>query len=517
MSLQSISAPHPPAPSRGTTRGRRTESIRVDEETRGELDALLSDMLRPVTGFLDHEDWLSVRRTMRLTTGRWFPVPLALTLPEDVGVRLNPGDGVTLRDDEGTPLAVMQAVSVWIDATGTWHAGGPVESASRPPAFDLQEFRTNPDAVRAWLAACGHKAAIGASPGALLHPERRRAVFRLADGLDAAVVFLPLLRCGAAPRLDPLARLQSMRAALTPEERRRSIFMVIPLQRRYRRAQELLVRAIAARNCGCTHVDFADEGALSPNAIDTRCPEEAGRELGITWVNAQPPIARPFTVPPIAAEEYALATALIEGREVESATLCPEALSILRRRHPLRHEQGFTVFLTGYSGSGKSTIARALKARLEQRVSRPVTLLDGDVVRTHLSSELGFSREHRDLNVRRIGFVAAEITRHRGIAICAPIAPYDATRRAARSLVEAHGGFVLVHVATPLAVCEARDPKGLYAKARAGTLPAFTGVSDPYEVPADASLEIDSSVLSPDDAATRIIDRLASEGYLRCP
>ena len=290
--------------------------------------------------------------------------------------------------------------------------------------------------------------------------------------------------------------------------------MAIPLMRRYRRAQELVVRAIAARNCGCSHVDLADEAAPGPMAIDDAYLEAASLELGLAWVNAQPATARASAAGDSVAEEQALAAALVDGRELSPGPFCPRSFSILRRRHPLRRDQGFTVFLTGYSGSGKSTIARALKARLEEQTSRPVTLLDGDVVRTNLSSELGFSREHRDLNVRRIGFVASEITRHRGIAICAPIAPYDETRRVVRGFVEAHGGFVLVHVATPLAVCEARDPKGLYAKARTGAIPAFTGVSDPYEVPVDASLELDSSVLSPEDAVNRITGRLAAEGYL---
>ena len=172
------------------------------------------------------------------------------------------------------------------------------------------------------------------------------------------------------------------------------------------------------------------------------------------------------------------------------------------------------MFLTGLSGAGKSTIANVLRVRFLEMGGRPVTLLDGDIVRRHLSSELGFSRQHRDVNIRRIGFVASEITKNGGIAICAPIAPYEAVRREVREMVEAVGGFTLVHVATPLSVCESRDRKGLYAKARAGLIPGFTGVSDPYEVPADADVLVDTTDRTPEEAAQQVILHLEREGYI---
>ena len=175
--------------------------------------------------------------------------------------------------------------------------------------------------------------------------------------------------------------------------------------------------------------------------------------------------------------------------------------------------KGFTIFLTGLSGAGKSTTADVLHQRLAQLSERPVTLLDGDVVRRQLSSELGFSKEHRDINIRRIGFVASEITKNGGACICAPIAPYDRVRKEVRSMIEPLGGFFLVHISTPVAVCEARDSKGLYAKARAGLLPHFTGVSDPYETPNDADITIDTSATTPVDAANIVIRRLRSLGY----
>ena len=206
---------------------------------------------------------------------------------------------------------------------------------------------------------------------------------------------------------------------------------------------------------------------------------------------------------------------LREGIEIPEWFSYPEIIAELRKTHPPKHLQGFTIFFTGLSGSGKSTIANALLVKLLELGTRRVTLLDGDIVRKHLSSELGFSREHRDINILRIGYVASEITKYGGIAICAPIAPYTATRRRVREMVEATGGFVEIHVATPLEVCEGRDRKGLYAKARAGTLKEFTGISDPYEEPVNPEMRIDTRNLSPDLAAHRILVKLESLGYVR--
>jgi sulfate adenylyltransferase len=205
---------------------------------------------------------------------------------------------------------------------------------------------------------------------------------------------------------------------------------------------------------------------------------------------------------------------LADGAELPAWFTYPEVGAELRRSYPARAEQGVTIFFTGLSGSGKSTVANVLLTKLLELGGRPVTLLDGDLVRKHLSSELGFSKEHRDINIRRIGWVASEITKNGGVAICAPIAPYEATRQEARSMIQPVGGFVLVHVATPLEVCEARDRKGLYAKARAGIVKEFTGISDPYEAPSEAEVVIDTTDLSAEEAAQQILLHLQHEGFV---
>jgi sulfate adenylyltransferase len=205
---------------------------------------------------------------------------------------------------------------------------------------------------------------------------------------------------------------------------------------------------------------------------------------------------------------------LSEGREIPEWFTFPDVAIELQRRHPPRHRQGLTVFFTGLSGSGKSTIANALMVKLLEMGGRPVTLLDGDIVRRNLSSELGFSKEHRNINISRIGYVASEITKNGGIAICAPIAPYDAVRKDVRTMITPLGGFILVHVDAPLEVCEQRDRKGLYAKARAGIIKEFTGISDPYELPEDADVVLDTTALSPEQAAQQLLLHLEREGYV---
>jgi sulfate adenylyltransferase len=205
---------------------------------------------------------------------------------------------------------------------------------------------------------------------------------------------------------------------------------------------------------------------------------------------------------------------LNQGRDIPEWFTYPEVARELRRSYPPRAKQGFTVFFTGLSGSGKSTIANALMVKFLEMGGRPVTILDGDLVRKNLSSELGFSKEHRDINIRRIGYVASEITKNGGIAVCAPIAPYEATRKAVRETIEPFGGFILIHVATSVEVCEQRDRKGLYAKARAGILKEFTGISDPYEVPVKADMTIDTGALSAEEAAQGIVLHLEREGYI---
>jgi sulfate adenylyltransferase len=304
---------------------------------------------------------------------------------------------------------------------------------------------------------------------------------------------------------------------------------------RFAGPREALWHANIRRNFGCSHLivgrDHAGPGCGSaesfypPYAAQEAALEHAA-ELGVTIVPFSEMVYVPGRGACVPRSEIApgeacenlsgteLREQLATGREIPDWFTLPEVAAELRRSHPPRSRQGFTVFFTGLSGAGKSTLAKALLDRLLEIGGRPVTLLDGDIVRKNLSSELGFSHEHRNLNIRRIGFVASEITKNGCIALCAPIAPYDSIRREVRELISSKGGFILVYLSTPLGICESRDRMGLYAKARAGLIREFTGVSDPYEPPGDADLELNTAEVGVDDAVEAILVCLERLGYL---
>jgi sulfate adenylyltransferase len=336
--------------------------------------------------------------------------------------------------------------------------------------------------------------------------------------------------------IDHYTRVRCYQAVLPRMPQHTAKLSLLPLAMRMAGPREALLHALIRKNYGCTHFivgrDHASPGSdrqgkpfygpYDAQELMQKHQEELGVEMVpfkmVSYVeeldtympaNEVPAGARTLDI-----SGTELRRRLQEGRDLPSWFTFPEVAEELRRTHPPRKQQGFTVFLTGLSGAGKSTIASALLVKFMETGGRPVTLLDGDIVRKNLSSELNFSKEHRDINIRRIGFVAAEITKNGGIAICAPIAPYDSVRKEVRSLIEPGGGFVLVFIATPLEVCEDRDRKGLYAKARAGILKEFTGISDPYEEPADADLVIDTTKLSPEESAQEILLYLEREGYV---
>ncbi|WP_030165407.1 adenylyl-sulfate kinase [Spirillospora albida] len=464
-----------------------------------DLELLLAGVYRPLTGFLGSFDAAMVIGGGRLADGTPWPVPVTLPVPKD----LTAHDRVVLQDPEGVPLAVLDVAEAWQDPTSQgWRLAGPLTALRAPAHGPFHRLRRRPDEVP---AADGPLLAVATREP--LHRKQLGQLRQVAERLGARVLVLPLLGGGHDESL--------VRALLAVRRELPDGAQVVPVPLPVREgddpARDVLIRAHVAAAYGATHL-LADE-EVEGTAIPVVVPEPWAYDADVeVWR----PVAR-IEPDHVQAELTAerLGALLDAGEPVPDWFTPPAVAAELARARPPKHSRGLTVFFTGLSGSGKSTVARGLADALVERGGRTVTLLDGDVVRRLLSAGLTFSRADRDLNIRRIGYVAAEITRHGGVAICAPIAPYAATRAEVRRMVSAAGDFVLVHVATPLEECERRDRKGLYAKARAGLIPEFTGISDPYEAPDDADLVLDTSALEPDEAVDRVLDLLVSGGWVR--
>jgi sulfate adenylyltransferase len=520
-------------------------SLDLTDRQISDLELLLSGGFAPLTGFLGMADYESVCGAMRLGDGTLWPIPVTLDVNSQLADTLSKGSRLALRDQEGVMLASVEVTDIWqpdlsaeaerifgstdpehpgvahlLGRTNPVYVGGRVEGVQLPVHYDFTELRMTPTDVRAEFTRRGWTRVLAFQTRNPMHRAEVELTLRTADEQKANLLIHAVVGETKPGDVDHYTRVRCYQAVLERYPQFSATLALLPLAMRGDGPRETLWHAIISKNHGCTHLivgPFHDAQDLLKNHED---------ELGVALVDPKSVVYVPDQDRYLAEDELPtgaktvsisdvdLFERLRNGREIPEWFTYPEVVRELRRTHPPRSEQGFTVFFTGLSGSGKSTIANALLVKLLQMGSKPVTFLDGDLVRRHLSSELGFSRQHRDLNIRRIGFVAAEITKHGGIAICAPIAPYDSTRKEVRSMVEASGGFLLVHVATPIDICEERDRKGLYAKARAGMIPEFTGVSDPYEEPFDAEMTIDTTAISPEEAANQIIRRLESEGYL---
>ncbi|WP_207908857.1 adenylyl-sulfate kinase [Pseudonocardia endophytica] len=462
-----------------------------------DLDLLLHGAYRPLTGFLDADAAAAVVESGTLPDGTPWPVPITLTVPDATADEAVRAGTLTLSDEQRTPVAELAVERADPAGDGRSTLAGPVRGLHPRERADGVRL---PDPL-------GDGPVFGVPMTTPPHAPDVAAIAAAAEATDARVVLLPLVGDGSPDGLDGAGL---VRAATGAAAEIGASVVALPLARHDAadgRDNALAGRVAAA--LGVTHLpDGWGAGAAGTKSV--ALPEMALDRATKVWTpTARVPAERRDE--PAAADVPALVADLIARDEPVPRLLTPLATEReLRGRAaataPVR--AGVTVLFTGLSGSGKSTIANAVHAALTERTPRSVTLLDGDVVRTMLSSELGFSREHRELNVRRIGFVAAEVTRHGGVALCAPIAPYASVRAEVRAMVEAHGRFVLVHVSTPLEVCEARDRKGLYAKARRGEIAEFTGISDPYETPTDAELTIDASRVDVAEAVERVLAAL---------
>jgi sulfate adenylyltransferase len=526
-----------------------------------DLELLLNGGFSPLGSFLGRADYESVCATLRLADGTLFPIPVTLDVPPSLGNELGPGSTLALRDSEGFMLAALHVTETWrpdrraealavygtddarhpgvaylLEGAGQVYVAGRLEGLALPQHHDFQALRHTPSTLRAEFQRLGWRQVIAFQSRNPMHRAHHELTVRAAAEVGAQLLIHPAVGLTAPGDLDHYERVRCYQAILPRYPPHTVMLSLLPLAMRMAGPREALWHAIVRKNHGCTHLivgrDHAGPGG--PGAFyGPYAAQELMRaheaELGVhmvpfrnmvyveKWGRFAAEDEAPADARALALSGTDLRRRLAEGGEIPEWFTFPEIAAELRRGHPPRHRQGFTVFFTGLSGAGKSTVAQAVSSRLLESGGRRVTVLDGDVVRKHLSSELGFSREDRDTNIRRIGFVAAEITKNGGIALCAPIAPYDRARKGVREMVAPHGGFVLVHVDAPLEVCEERDRKGLYAKARAGIIPHFTGVSDPYEPPTDAEVVLPTAEIGPREAAQRVILHLEREGYLGPP
>jgi sulfate adenylyltransferase len=526
-----------------------------------DLELLLGGGFSPLSGFMNRADFDSVCTDLRLADGTLWPIPITLDVTEEVASKLESSRPLALRDPEGVMLAVLQVSDLWpidretkakavygtldqkhpgvahlFQRTNNVAVGGRLLGLQLPSQYDFVGLRIAPAELRRRFQSLGWRRIVAFQTRNPMHRAHFELTLRAARDLEANLLVHPVVGMTKPGDVDHYTRVRCYQRLLERYPRNTAMLALLPLAMRMGGPREALLHAIIRRNYGCTHFivgrDHAGPGNDSQGKLFygpyeaqellRQHQEEIGIEMvpfqNMVWVEEAAAYLPEDEVPKgartLSLSGTQLRDRLAKGTEIPEWFTFPEVAEELRRTHPPRHEQGFAVFFTGLSGSGKSTVANVLRVKLLEMGGRPVTLLDGDVVRKNLSSELGFSKEHRDLNIRRIGFVASEITKNGGIAICAPIAPYESVRRDVRELIETGGSFILVHMSTPLEVCESRDRKGLYAKARAGLVQNFTGISDPYEVPADADVTIDTTELLPEESAQQLILHLEREGFV---
>jgi sulfate adenylyltransferase len=552
---------------------RRAESLR--EEALGlasldcnsrqicDLELLLNRAYYPLKGYNSRDDYEAVLTGMRLADGTLWPMPVCLDVPEKLAASLKPGQQLALNDPEGFLLAVMTIEDIWrpdkraeaeavygtedasahpgvrilLEQTNDWYLSGSLEGLHLPLHFDFNELRQPPAEIHRRFYQQGWRKVIAYHTGNYMHCLQREMVMQAAREAGANIFLHPVLDPSSRENPEHYTRIRCYQQITHKFPKNMTMLGLLPLACRWAGPREALWQAIIRKNYGCSHfMVAADQGDPFAEQEDSerfyplhdaqRLVQKFEKETGIAMVPlrnmayveekaqylAVDEIEPSMKIRQLSRQEFR--RRLENDLEVPEWFTYPEIVAEMQYAFPPRSKQGFTLFFTGLSGSGKSTLAKVLFVKFMEMKGRPVTLLDGDIVRKNLSSELNFSEEHRNLNITRIGFVASEITKNGGIAICAPIAPYEESRRINRELISRCGGYIEIYVSTPLSTCEARDRKGLYAKARAGKVKGVTGVSDPYIPPSNPELTIDTTDISPTEAAQEVLLYLEEQGYI---
>lgn len=534
-------------------------SVQLTSRSVCDLELMAVGAFSPLDRFMGRDDHQRVIDEMRLENGQLFPLPI--TLPVNPGEAIKIDQEVALRDSNNHLLAVMTIEEIYqwdrdevaLKAFGTldlrhplvaemyrWgklNISGRIRVLSLPPHYDFKELRMTPAQTRSRLAEFDNPNVVAFQTRNPLHRVHEEITKRATEEVDGVLLLHPVVGMTKPGDVDHYTRVRTYKALASGYyDRDRVLLSLLPLAMRLAGPREALLHAIIRRNYGANYLivgrDHAGPGKDSKGNPIYR-PYEAQEmvskysdELGVKMVPFKMLVYLPevdryeevTNVPEGAVTASISGTQVREeylnnGRQLPEWFTRPEVAEILAESYPPRHKQGTCVWFTGLSGAGKSTIASVLTVMLQEH-GRHVTVLDGDVVRTHLSKGLGFSKEDRDTNIRRIGFVASEIVRHGGIAVCAAVSPYRATRNDVRNMV-GKDRYIEVFVDTPLEVCEQRDEKGLYAKARRGEIKGFTGIDDPYEAPRHPEIGLDTVNYSPEENARMILEYLQGKGFVR--
>ena len=552
-----------PAEAREEVKARASQlpSVQLSARSVCDLELLATGAFSPLNRFMGHADHQRVLEEMRLSTGQLFPLPIPLPVEADPALHLD-GD-LALRDAKNDLLAVMtlEEIYTWDRAEvaqkalgtrdvrhplvaemqrwGPLHLSGKLQVLHLPTHYDFQGLRLTPAQTRARLEGLGSANVVAFQTRNPLHRVHEELTKRAAHDVDGVLLLHPAVGLTKPGDVDHYTRVRAYQAlAAGYYDPQRILLALLPLAMRMAGPREALWHALIRRNHGANHFIVGRDHA-GPGTDATGHPfygpyeaqellHRYSAELGVRLVPFRELVYLPEQerYEEVSRIPSGTRTASISGTQVREHYLQqgrtlplwftrPEVAAILAETYPPRHRQGVCIWFTGLSGAGKSTTAEVLTVLLLEH-GRQVTLLDGDVVRTHLSKGLGFSKEDRDTNIRRIGFVAAEIVQHGGVAICAAVSPYRATRNDMRNLIGAEH-FVEVFVDTPLAVCETRDTKGMYAKARRGEIKDFTGIDAPYEPPAQPDVTLHTVTQTPEENARLILDYLGHHGFVRLP
>lgn len=524
-----------------------------------DLEVMLVGGFAPVVGFMNEEDYISVVETMRLKDGSLFPIPIVLDVKENSPYHV--GDRILLCDQFGNPLATMDITSRFtpdkekevlgvygtldkvhpgvqyvMDEMHSVYIGGPVSQLALPVRNDFKQFRKTPAELKVLFKEKGWDKVVGFQTRNPMHRAHFELVKRAHEKTGAPVLVHPVVGMTKPGDIDYVTRVRTYNIVCNTYGKDFTYLSLLPLAMRMAGPREAVWHAIIRKNYGCTHFisgrDHAGPGKGS-DGKDFYGPYEArdlvqsfAEEIGIVIVPSDElaysktreayvstdEITPEDEIENISGTEFR--RKLREGEDIPEWFSFKESIEILRESVKKDVRPGVAFFLTGLSCSGKSTIAQLLLARLQELQDRDVTFLDGDVIREHLSKGLGFSKEDRDENVKRVGFVASEVVKHGGLAICSLIAPYRDARRYVRNMVEHYGEFIEIYVNTSLEECERRDTKGLYEKARKGLIQGFTGISDPYEEPENPELIAHTEENSPEELVEEILEFLYERGVI---